>query len=121
MARILIVDDEKPVVETECMLFKAEGHDVTAVSESAKAADLLQSSEPFDLLVTDIRMAPVDGMELIRLATEKRPGMGIIVISAYCSDKTVKEAMDLGCGAYIKKPFRMDEVLGAVRDALDGD
>ncbi|MBN1268607.1 MAG: response regulator [Kiritimatiellae bacterium] len=120
MARILIVDDEEPVVQTERMLFKAEGHEVVALSKSDAAADLLRSKEPFDLLVTDIRMQPVDGLQLIKLAREVRPGMGVIVISAYCSEEAVKKAMDVGCGAYIKKPFKVDEVLCAVRGALDG-
>lgn len=118
MARILLVDDDVPVVHTEQMLFRAEGHDVVAVSESRQAAELLRSAEKFDLLVTDIRMEPVDGLELIRLARETRPEIGVIVISAYCSDDVVRQAREAGCAHYIKKPFHINEVLAAVRNAL---
>jgi two-component system, NtrC family, response regulator PilR len=118
MARILLVDDEESVLRTVGMLFTSEGHEVVAVREGAKAEEKLRSSEAFDLLLTDIRMAPIDGMQLIRLSHEVRPAMPIVVISALCSEKTVKQAMSLGCYAYVKKPFKMEEVLDAVRNAL---
>jgi two-component system response regulator PilR (NtrC family) len=101
------------------MLFRSEGHEVVPVRESEVAADMLKSSQEFDLLLTDIRMAPIDGMEIIRLARKVRPDMNIVVISAYCSEKTVKQAMALGCTTYVKKPFKTDEVLNAVRYALE--
>jgi len=101
------------------MLFRSEGHEVVPVRESEIAAEMLKSSEEFDLLLTDIRMAPIDGMEIIRLARKVRPDMNIVVISAYCSEKTVKQAMALGCTTYVKKPFKTDEVLSAVRYALE--
>ena len=120
MARILLVDDEESVLRTVGMLFRSEGHEVIPVRESEKAAEMLKSSpEAFDLLLTDIRMAPIDGMEIIRLARKVRPDMSIVVISAYCSEKTIQQAMALGCTTYVKKPFKTDEVLNAVRHALE--
>lgn len=119
MARILLVDDEESVLRTVGMLFRSEGHEVVPVRESEQAAEMLKSSEKYDLLLTDIRMAPIDGMEIIRLARKVRPDMNIVVISAYCSEKTVKQAMALGCTTYVKKPFKTDEVLNAVRYALE--
>lgn len=119
MARILLVDDEESVLRTVGMLFRSEGHEVVPVRESEQAAEMLKSSDKFDLLLTDIRMAPIDGMEIIRLARKVRPDMNIVVISAYCSEKTVKQAMALGCTTYVKKPFKTDEVLNAVRYALE--
>lgn len=120
MAKILLVDDEESVLRTVGMLFRSEGHEVVPVRESEKAAEILKNSpESFDVLLTDIRMAPIDGMEIIRLARKVRPQMSIVVISAYCSEKTVKQAMALGCTTYVKKPFKMDEVLNAVRYALE--
>lgn len=120
MAKILLVDDEEPVLRTVGMLFRSEGHEVIPVRESEQAAEILKSSpEKFDVLLTDIRMAPIDGMEIIRLARKVRPDMSIVVISAYCSEKTIKQAMELGCTTYVKKPFRTEEVLNAVRNALE--
>ena len=70
MAKILLVDDEDSVLKTIGMLFRSEGHEVTPIREGAKAAELVKSPEKFDLLITDIRMAPVDGMQLIKLARQ---------------------------------------------------
>ncbi len=118
MARILLVDDEESVLRTVDMLFRSEGHEVVPIREGQKAIDMIKSEEKFDLLLADIRMEPVDGMQVIKMAHELRPAMPIVVISAYCSEKTVRQAISLGCSAYVKKPFRTEEVLEAARKAL---
>jgi DNA-binding NtrC family response regulator len=118
MARILLVDDEESVLRTVGMLFRSEGHEVVPIREGQKAIDMIKSEEKFDLLLADIRMEPVDGMQVIKMAHELRPGMPIVVISAYCSEKTVRQAISLGCSAYVKKPFKTEEVLEAARKAL---
>lgn len=103
------------------MLFRAEGHEVVPVREGQKALDLIRSSEAFDVLLADIRMEPVDGMQVIKLTHELRPKLPIVVISAYCSDKTIRQAMALGCTTYVKKPFKTEEVLEAVRKVLSAN
>lgn len=118
MARILLVDDEESVLRTVGMLFRSEGHEVVPICEGQKAIDMIKSEEKFDLLLADIRMEPVDGMQVIKMAHELRPEMPIVVISAYCSEKTVRQAISLGCSAYVKKPFKTEEVLEAARKAL---
>ena len=100
------------------MLFRSEGHEVVPIREGQKAIDMIKSEEQFDLLLADIRMEPVDGMQVIKMAHELRPAMPIVVISAYCSEKTVRQAISLGCCAYVKKPFKTEEVLEAARKAL---
>ena len=118
MARLLLVDDEESVLRTVGMLFRSEGHEVVPIREGQKAIDMIKSEEQFDLLLADIRMEPVDGMQVIKMAHELRPAMPIVVISAYCSEKTVRQAISLGCCAYVKKPFKTEEVLEAARKAL---
>jgi DNA-binding NtrC family response regulator len=118
MARILLVDDEESVLRTVGMLFRAEGHEVVPIREGQKALELIKSAEPFDVLLADIRMEPVDGMQVIKLTHELRPKLPIVVISAYCSERTVRQAMSLGCTTYVKKPFKTEEVLEAVRKVL---
>lgn len=112
MARILIVDDEQIVLNSLSTLMKAEGHEVTATVEGEKAIELL--SEQFDLLITDLRMTPVDGIKILETAHDTAPNMPIIVISAYTSEATIEHCYELGCCAYIKKPFRIKEVMDAV-------
>ena len=118
MATILLVDDESSVLQTVRMLLTSEKHEVIPVTEGAKALELINSDMEFDILITDLRMTPVDGMEILKATHLKRPNMPVIVISAYCSSDTVSRALALGCATYIKKPFRIDEVLTAVREAV---
>lgn len=100
MANILMVDDEEAVLKSLSMLLESDGHKVTAEPDSGKAVDLIKNEE-FDLLVTDIRMYPVDGMDLMKLAKTIRPEMPIVVISAYTSDDIVAQAKAHGCVAYL--------------------
>ena len=99
------------------ILLRSERHEVTAIERSNEAVTLLQR-QAFDLMITDIRMAPVDGMQLMQLAHKLYPKMPVIVISAYAADEVADQSFAAGCVAYIKKPFRINEVLDAVRDAL---
>lgn len=99
------------------MLLRDAGHRVVPCQEGADAVTLLKK-ERFDLLITDILMAPIDGMELLEFATNACPGMPLLVISAYSSEPAVERSRMLGCTAYIRKPFRIQEVLDAVANAL---
>ena len=118
MARILLVDDEPDLLQTVGVLLRSEGHSVTAVRDGLEAIKRLQSVEQFDLLLTDLRMAPVDGLELIETANKERPNMDIIVVSAYLDDEMVGQVMALGATAYIDKPFSLEDILGPVREVL---
>jgi DNA-binding NtrC family response regulator len=118
MAKILLVDDEDTVLDTLGTLLESELHDVIPIQEGKEAYDLIWSTTEIDLLITDIRMSPVDGMQLMRLAKEVRPSLPIVVVSAYLDDRTIKQVMDLGCTAYIKKPFTVKEALEIVKKAL---
>ncbi len=117
MARVLLVDDEDTILQSLEILLDSEGHHVWKFRDSQKAADAIRA-EPFDLLITDIRMTPLDGIDLMRLAREVQPHMKYIVVTAYASEKTLKQSLALGCVAYIRKPFRMQDVLDAVTLAL---
>lgn len=117
MARILLVDDEDCILRTTAILLESEGHTTVCVLSGNEALNQLEAAD-FDLMLTDIRMTPIDGMELIRLAKAKKPKLPVIVISAYCNEKTANEAKQLGASRYIKKPFKVDEVVAAVKQAL---
>lgn len=119
MAKILLVDDEEIVLKSVGALLEGEGHTVTGRQSVPEALEAMESTV-FDLLITDIRMAPVDGMELIRIVHQKTPGFPIIVISAYTSDKIMEKGYKMGCRAYLPKPFRIEDVLSAVDEALSG-
>ena len=118
MARILAVDDEDFILEIIEALLESEGYDVVTIQEGEKAVEFLKSDEPLDLMVSDIRMNPINGMDLLKLAKEVRPDMPVIMVTAFHSEEAVKTVMDLGAFAYVRKPFRGDDILGQVGEAL---
>jgi len=118
MSRIMIIDDDEDVLTTLRVLLKSEGHTVIPMTDGLEAMEYLRSLERIDLLLVDLRMAPVDGMELIRVAREVRPEMPILVVSAYLDENAIKRIEDLGCRGYIHKPFTAEKVVEQVQTIL---
>lgn len=119
MLRVLVVDNEPGILSVLSTLLKAEGYDVTPVSDSQKALQIVESDEEYDLLLFDIRMAPVDGMELLRVAKAKRPGTSVIMLTGYATVETAIEALKIGAFDYVTKPFKVDELLITIQRSLD--
>ncbi len=117
MAKILLVDDEASIVSVLSSLFKIEGHEVTSTLSGEEARDFI-GKEPFDLLLSDISMTPVNGMELLRLAHDKAPSMPVIMLTAFATIETAIESLKLGAYDYITKPFKVDELQETVQRAL---
>tara|TARA_B100000809_G_scaffold243232_1_gene268048 strand:- start:1280 stop:2659 length:1380 start_codon:yes stop_codon:yes gene_type:complete len=118
MTRVLIVDNEPSILSVLSTLLKAEGFDVMATREGKKAQDTIRA-EHFDLMITDIRMQPVDGMQLLKTARMEAPTMAVIMLTAYGSVESAIEAMKLGAFDYVAKPFKVDEILITIQRALD--
>ncbi len=118
MSRIMIIDDDEDVLTTLRVLLKSEGHTVIPMTDGLEAMEHLRSLERIDLLLVDLRMAPVDGMELIRVARETRPDMPVVVVSAYLDDNTIKRIQEMGCKGYIHKPFTAEKVVEQVQSIL---
>lgn len=118
MARILLVDDEPSILSVLSALLKAEGYEVIPALGGDKAKIVL-ASEEFDLMISDIRMSPVNGMELLKIAHDERPTMSVIMLTAYGSVETAIEALKLGAFDYVTKPFKVDELLITVQRALE--
>ncbi len=117
MPRILLVDDEPSILSVLCTVLKAEDYDVVAASDGQQAIELIRK-ETFDLLISDIRMAPVNGMDLLRLVHDEQPNTSAIMLTAYGSVETAIEALKLGAFDYVTKPFKVDELLITVQRAL---
>jgi len=118
MERILLVDDEASILSVLSTLLKTEGYDIVATRDGQKAEALLRE-ETFDLMISDIRMHPVNGIDLLKLARAERPGMCVIMLTAYGSVATAIEALKLGAFDYITKPFKIDEILITVQRGLE--
>jgi len=118
MPRILIVDDEPTILNLLNKILIGQGYDATPASNGEKALQLLQT-EKFDLLISDINMTPVNGMELLRKASASWPDMGVIMLTAYGTVNTAVDAMKEGAFDYITKPFKLDELVLTVQRALE--
>jgi DNA-binding NtrC family response regulator len=118
MAKILLIDDEPSILAVLGTLLKAEGHEVTPALGGDKALDIIRKSQ-FDLMLCDIRMTPIDGMEILKQAKQMQPTMAAIVLTAYGSVETAIAAMKFGAFDYVTKPFKVDELMITVQRALD--
>lgn len=118
MANILVVDDENSMREFLEIMLSKEGYQVATAAGGGEAIDLLKKSD-FDLVITDIRMKEIDGLEVLKKCKELHPNTIVILISAYASTSTAVEAMKWGAYDYLPKPFKVREIKAVIRDALE--
>src|SRR5262245_26600413 len=117
-ARVLIVDDEKSMRDLLSITLEKEGYDVETAAGGELAIEMLHR-ETVDVVITDLRMPKVDGLQVLRAGKEISPDIAVIVITAVASTETAVEARKLGAYDYITKPFKLDEVNLIVRNALE--
>ena len=117
--RVLIVDDERDMLDVCAdVLRKLPDVDLDVETQGQRALDRL-AHESFDLLLTDVRMPRVGGLDLVRLARERDPQMAILVFTAYPSVESAVEAMKLGASDYLAKPFLPEELLKVAARLLE--
>ncbi|MCL4235164.1 MAG: sigma-54 dependent transcriptional regulator, partial [Deltaproteobacteria bacterium] len=116
---ILVADDEPNMREALELTLARMGFDVTLATDGQEALARLHSSDPFRLLVTDVNMPRVDGMEVLREAQRIRPAMPVVVITGFGTISNAVEAMKLGAADYIVKPFTAEALEAAVAKHLD--
>lgn len=118
MVKVLLVDDEPSILSVLSNLLKAQGFETCPALGAEKALDFLRSDE-FDLMISDVRMHPVNGMELLKKAKALHPSLAVIMITAYGSVEAAVEAMQVGAYDYVTKPFKVDELMITVQRALE--
>ncbi len=116
-SRILIVDDEEITLENLEHVLKKEGYEVAAVSSGVQALKHLEAS-PFDLVLTDLKMKKVDGMEILEKVKQRHPDTEVIMITGYATVSSAIEAMKKGAFHYVAKPFKLDEIRLVVARAI---
>lgn len=116
--RMLVVDDEQIARENIRHVLSKNGHQVATASTGLEAMALLHS-EPFDLVLTDLKMEGLDGMELLSRIKEIRPDTAVILITGYATVETAVKAMKTGACDYIAKPFQLEELRAAVARSLE--
>ena len=116
--KLLIVDDEKAIRDSLKMVLTDEGYSAETASDGLEAIDKLTNDE-FDIVISDIKMPNLDGMQLLKKTTEISPATFFIIMTAYASVQTAIEALRLGAYDYLLKPVEFDEVLFRVNRMMD--
>ncbi len=109
METILIIDDEKSLLDLLTVVFKKEGYAVKTAPTAAGGFEIL-SKQDVDLVVTDIKMPGADGMDVLRYTRENLPDLPVILITAYGSIAQAVEALKAGALDYVVKPFDVEEL-----------
>src|ERR671917_2744858 len=118
MANLLIVDDEPGMRQLLSHVFGRAEHSVRAAESGAKALELLRQ-EPADLVISDVKMPDMNGIELLRRVREFLPDAAVVLMTAFATVETAREAFKLGADDFIQKPFDVDELKLIVSKALE--
>ena len=117
MARLLIVDDEKNIRANLASFFESIGHEVRDRRKRPQARAMIDAA-PFDLVLTDFRMAEMNGLELLAEIKKRRPECLVILMTAYATVENAVAAMKAGAFDYVTKPFSLDQIQHLVERAL---
>jgi two-component system response regulator PilR (NtrC family) len=117
-ARILVVDDERGMREFLEFMLARKGYEVKCAQSGTQALEMLEK-ESWDLLLCDIRLGDISGLDVLRQARSLSPAPVVIMISAFASTQTAVEAMNEGAYDYIPKPFDNDELVQTIANALE--
>jgi CheY-like chemotaxis protein len=118
MARILLADDDAAARDLVQRALASDGHNVVATHDGAEALEQLQASGPFDLLISDVQMPGVDGIELIEKAVALAPKMRVILMSGFAGELDRAKHLRSKIAREISKPFTLEQVRAVVKAAL---
>lgn len=118
MANILIVDDEQSYRQLLTLVFEEQGNNIRTAMNGRQALELLQT-EPTDIIISDVKMPDMDGIEMLRAVRETLPDLGVVLMTAFASVETAREAFKLGADDFIQKPFDVEELKLIVRKTLE--
>lgn len=118
--KILVIDDEE-IVRISCKkCLTPEGYDVTLAGTGIEGMELTKENH-YDLILTDLKMPDMDGMEFLMMIKETQPEAKVILITGYSTVEHAEEALRLGASNYVEKPFTPDILIAAVKEALLSD
>lgn len=117
--RILVVDDEEPIREIVSSMLRAAGHICTQASSGVEALAILDSGEEFELMLSDLMMAELDGIGLLERTKERYPDMPVVMVTAVHDISVALAAIRNGAYDYLLKPFEREQLLATARRALE--
>ena len=116
ITRIMVVDDEPLVCKSLKRLLGKAGYDVEAFTDSRIAVEELNNKH-FDIIITDLMMDNIDGLQLLAIVREKYPDIKVVIITGYIEKLTAEEASEKGAFAFVSKPFRIDDLKQIIKKA----
>lgn len=119
MARILLADDDQATRDLVKRALETEGHHVTLTQDGTEALESLSAAaEPFDLLVSDVHMPGIDGIDLAARAIAAAPGLRLLLMSGFAEELNRARSLRADHLAVIIKPFTLEQIRSAIRDLL---
>ncbi len=118
MSKLLIVDDEAGYREVLKKLFEAEGHEVETAADGRAALAHIRKNK-CDLIISDVKMPDIDGIELLAKARTNHPDIGVVLMTAFGTITTARAAFNLGADDFIQKPFNNEELKVIVKRTLE--
>ena len=119
MAKILIAEDDDAIRELVMRALGEDGHELTGAADGAEALDVLSRRDgEFDLLLTDVKMPVLDGIALALAAGRDHPDVAIMLMTGYADQRERAHGLDALVHDVINKPFSVEQIKGAVREAL---
>lgn len=115
--KILVVDDEEGIRES-LKLILSDHYDLVVTDSGEQALRLVEGDQAIGLVLMDIKMPKVSGLDVLKSMKAKRPGLNVIMVTGYKAVETASEAARLGANGYIIKPFKSDEILNTVKRNL---
>lgn len=119
MIRILVLEDHDQMRKALVEALEDEGYEVAVATRGEEAVEMAQG-QPFDLLITDIRMEGMDGLEALRHVQQHQPGIHSMVVTGYSTEDDSIRAIQLGAGDYLRKPFKLNHFLDRVNRLVAG-
>lgn len=118
--KILVLDDEE-IVRVSCKkCLTPEGYDVDVAANGVEGLAMIENNR-YDVILTDLKMPDMDGMEFLAKVKERHPDTKVIMITGYSTVEHAVKAMRMGAYNYIEKPFTPDALIDAVKEALTGE
>jgi DNA-binding NtrC family response regulator len=119
MAKILVVDDDKNIRQTLARFLESCGHQAVIAEGSREALELISEGSEYDLVLTDFRMAEMDGLDLLKAIKAKVPESVVVLMTAYGTIDKAVAAVKAGAYDYMSKPFSLDQVQHLVKRILE--
>src|SRR5512133_766541 len=117
--RILVVDDEEPISEIVCSMLRTAGYKCSQAHSGLEALALLDSGEEYELILSDLMMAELDGIGLLERTKERFPDLPVVMVTAVHDISVALAAIRNGAYDYLLKPFEREQLLAIVRRALE--